>query len=78
MQAVKWSKKQAEPDFIVVTDNICCSVWLNQRTQKVALQSKGSVCEREGIRIWQDGEGELDGWECAREKKEKSMLLWNG
>lgn len=70
-QAVKGSKKQVETDFTVLTHNICCSVWLNLWSQRVALQSKGPVCEREGIRIWQESEvdGELDGWKCAREKK---------
>lgn len=70
-QAVKGSQKQGEPDFTVLTHNICCSVWLNQWTQRAALQSKGSVCEREEVRTWQDGEvdGELDCWVCAREKK---------
>lgn len=69
---MKWNKKQAEPNFTILTHNICCSVWLNQWNQRVALQSKGPVCETEGIRIWQDSEvgGELDGWEWAREKKE--------
>lgn len=73
----KRSKKQAEPDFAVLTHNICCSVWLNQRTQRVALQSKGPVCEKGGVRIWQDGEvdGELDGWECPREKRKINVTV---